>query len=187
MPFYFFLQWSQKNPQTTNNNKTPPTPANTAGSSHYCSSSSIAAQVLCSTQFRWLMRNDGMWHSGSIWRWILSTQAKVIWALKKRRCPWKAQAGPAALVGVSRETRSARQALPENSAAVVVAEPLWNVFMLQERQAYNFLELLAHFQEEVVLCVNCFWSQYAVIAAITRMGGKEIPLTLQSPALRFFF
>lgn len=42
---------------------------------------------------------------------------------------------------------------PERSAAAGgVAELHRNVFMLQERQAYNFPELLARLQEEVVLC-----------------------------------
>lgn len=74
--FLFFPTMEPK--KTPNNDKTPPTPANRAGSSHYCSSSSIAAQVLWSTQFCWPMRNDGMCHSGSVQHWILSTQAKVI-------------------------------------------------------------------------------------------------------------
>lgn len=78
-------------------------------------------------------------------------------------------------------------ALPDDSAAAALtAEPRWNVFMLQERHIYNFPELLAHFQEEIVLCVSCSWSQYVVVAAIKRIGGKEIPFALLPHALRFF-
>lgn len=58
--------------------------------------------------------------------------------------------------------------------------------MLQERHIYNFPELLAHFQEEIVFCVNCSWSQY-VVAAIKRIGGKEIPFALLPCALGLLF
>lgn len=150
--FLFFPTMEPK--KTPNNNKTPPTPANRDGSSHYCSSSSIAAQVFWSTQFCWPMRNDGMCYSGSVRHWILSTQAKVIWALKKRRCPWKAQAGPAALVGVSRETRSARQALCRRILLLLLLQNLIEMCLCYRKGKLIIFLSSWHISRKKLFCVS---------------------------------
>lgn len=54
--------------------------------------------------------------------------------------------------------------------------------MLWEKQACNLPELLAPFQEGIVLCVNSSWGRWVVITALGRMGGKEITFSLQSHA-----
>lgn len=109
--------------------------------------------------------------------WDLSAREKVTSSVPESAFLWEEQ-GSVEL--------SVAAVLEELLPPLFFREPPWNVFMLREKRACNFPELLAAFQEGIVLCVNSFWGRCVVIAAPRRMGGKEIPFSLQSCALRFF-
>lgn len=126
----------------------------------------------------WWMRNGGICHC---WKSSVPTRTGI-WVPKKglfqlsQKVPFPlGRAGRVGKCGALSGCSAEELLLP-----LFFKEPPWNVFMLREKWAYNFPELLAFFQEGIVLCVNSFWGWCVVIAAPGRMGGKEIPFSLQS-------
>lgn len=107
--------------------------------------------------------------------WDLSAQEKVISAVPESSLSLPSHTSQVGKCGVLSGCSAEELLLP-----LFFKEPPWNVFMLREKWAYNFPELLASFQESIVLCVNSFWGWCVIIAALGRMGGKEIPLSLRS-------
>lgn len=110
--------------------------------------------------------------------WNLSAQERVISAVPESSL----FLGKSRL---SREVWSSQGLLCQRKGSLFFKEPPWNVFILWEKWAYNFPELLAPFQTGIVLCASSSWGQGVVIAALGRMGGEEIPFSLQPCALFF--
>lgn len=125
---------------------------------------------------------DEEWWDFPFWKGPVPTRAGT-WVPKKGllfKCPTNSLSLGKSRLGRGLELSVA--ALPEELLLLFFKEPPWNVFMLWEKQASNLPELLAPFQEGIVLCVNSSWGRCVEITALGRMGGKEIPFSLQSRA-----